>query len=99
MTIKYRGAKDTRVENARKFEDYTGAKPVDPVLASRVEASRLSLTQEIKRHVTQLKQALEFGAATTISAITGRELYLGVKAKLTKKELAKIRFVNFENEV
>ena len=99
MTIKHRGAKDSRVERARKFQDYTGARVVDPLLASQIASTQPSLAQAVKRHVDQLKHALELGAATTVSAIADRELFLGVKAKLTKKELAKIRFVNFENEV
>jgi hypothetical protein len=97
MTIKHRGAKDKRVENARKFQDFYGATPVDPLLASQISSSRPTLTQSVLRHVEQLKHALVLGASTTVSAISDRDLYEGVKAKLTKEELSKIRFVNFEN--
>lgn len=99
MTIKHRGQKDVTVENARKFQEFYGAKPVDPLLASQIAAAQPTLAQSIARHVDQLRAALALGAASTVSSIKDRELHRGVTAKLTKEELSKIRFINFENEV
>lgn len=96
MSIKPRGQKEGRVERAQKFSDFYGVTPVDPLLSSQIAAARPSVKQAVMRHVEQLKGSLLFGASTVISAISDKDLYEGVKKKLTEDEISKIRFINFE---